>query len=139
MMGPFLIAIAVFLFYVGFREKSPDFIKAMFPDIYTAAAQEEQNIDTAITNWAKTNIWDKLTNAIGQALPFGLGGSSGGSGGTSNSTSVPGVTGSGGGGGNNLVGHYTVQLVGGGSMTVNANSPQDAVTNVLAQGGQPAY
>jgi hypothetical protein len=36
---------------------------------------------------------------------------------------------------NALVGHYTVPLAGGGSMTVNASSPQAAAENVKAQGG----
>ena len=39
---------------------------------------------------------------------------------------------------NSLVGHYTVNLAGGGQMTVNANSPQAAVQNVSTQGGTPA-
>jgi len=33
---------------------------------------------------------------------------------------------------------YTVDLAGGGQMTVNANSPQAARDNVVAQGGTPA-
>jgi|SRR5215469_11200364 len=41
-------------------------------------------------------------------------------------------------GSNSLVGHYTVNLAGGGQMTVNANSPQAAVANVSAEGGTPA-
>lgn len=53
---------------------------------------------------------------------------SGGSGGSS----------SGGSGGNAAVGHYTVNLAGGGQMTVNASSPQAAVQNVSAEGGTPA-
>lgn len=39
---------------------------------------------------------------------------------------------------NRSVGHYTVNLSGGGQMTVNANSPQAAVENVKAEGGTPA-
>ena len=38
---------------------------------------------------------------------------------------------------NALVGHYTVPLAGGGSMTVNASSPEEAANNVRAQGGNP--
>lgn len=41
-------------------------------------------------------------------------------------------------GNNALVGHYTVNLAGGGQMTVNANSADAAVKNVIAQGGTPA-
>ena len=42
------------------------------------------------------------------------------------------------GGSNALVGHYTVNLAGGGQMTVNASDPNAAVQNVIAQGGTPA-
>jgi hypothetical protein len=42
------------------------------------------------------------------------------------------------GGSNQLVGHYTVNLAGGGQMTVNASDPQAAVANVKAEGGTPA-
>lgn len=42
------------------------------------------------------------------------------------------------GGSNAPVGHYTVDLAGGGQMTVNASSPQAAAENVKAQGGTPA-
>jgi hypothetical protein len=45
---------------------------------------------------------------------------------------------SGGGGSNAPVGHYVVNLAGGGQMNVNANSPQAAVANVSAEGGTPA-
>lgn len=41
-------------------------------------------------------------------------------------------------GNNALVGHYTVNLAGGGQMTVNANSKDAAIKNVIAQGGTPA-
>lgn len=58
-------------------------------------------------------------------------------------TSIQSGTGinSGGGSGNNSnagVGHFTVDLAGGGQMTVNASSPQAAVENVKAEGGTPA-
>jgi len=43
-----------------------------------------------------------------------------------------------GGGSNQLVGHYTVNLAGGGQMTVNASDPNAAVANVRAEGGTPA-
>lgn len=43
-----------------------------------------------------------------------------------------------GGGSNAAVGHYTVNLAGGGQMTVNASSPSAAVENVKAEGGKPA-
>lgn len=36
------------------------------------------------------------------------------------------------------VGHFIVNLAGGGQMNVNASSPQAAVENVKAQGGTPA-
>lgn len=36
------------------------------------------------------------------------------------------------------IGHYTVNLAGGGQMTVNASSPGAAVQNVKAEGGTPA-
>jgi hypothetical protein len=42
------------------------------------------------------------------------------------------------GGSNSAVGHYTVNLAGGGQMTVNASSPSAAVENVKAEGGTPA-
>jgi hypothetical protein len=38
---------------------------------------------------------------------------------------------------NALVGHYTVPLVGGGSVTVNASSPQAAIENVKSTGNNP--
>jgi len=38
---------------------------------------------------------------------------------------------------NQLVGHYTVPLVGGGSITVNASSPQAAIENVKSTGANP--
>ena len=47
-------------------------------------------------------------------------------------------SGGGGGGSNQLVGHYTVNLAGGGQMTVNASDPQAAIANVKAEGGTPA-
>jgi|SRR5215469_3986004 len=37
-----------------------------------------------------------------------------------------------------LVGHYTVDLAGGGQMTVNASDPAAARANVIAEGGTPA-
>lgn len=43
-----------------------------------------------------------------------------------------------GGGSNALVGHYTIDLAGGGQMTVNANSQAAAIENVKAEGGTPA-
>ena len=49
-----------------------------------------------------------------------------------------GVNAGGGGGSNNAIGHYTVNLAGGGQMNVNASSPQAAVANVSAEGGTPA-
>jgi len=42
------------------------------------------------------------------------------------------------GGSNNLIGHYTVNLAGGGQMTVNASDPNAAIANVKAEGGTPA-
>lgn len=42
------------------------------------------------------------------------------------------------GGPTSLVGHYTVPLAGGGSMTVNASDPNAARQNVIAEGGTPA-
>ena len=49
-------------------------------------------------------------------------------------------SGGGGGGGSShtAIGHYTVNLAGGGQMTVNASSPSAAVENVSAEGGTPA-
>lgn len=44
----------------------------------------------------------------------------------------------GGGGSNAPVGHYTIDLAGGGQMTVNANSQQAAIENVKVEGGTPA-
>lgn len=59
---------------------------------------------------------------------------------SSGTASTPASSGSSGGGGgsNAAVGHYTVNLAGGGQMTVNASSPQAAVENVSAEGGKPA-
>jgi hypothetical protein len=55
------------------------------------------------------------------------------------STSVTPGTGIAGGGGSNAgVGHFTVNLAGGGQMTVNASDPSAAVANVKAEGGTPA-
>lgn len=42
------------------------------------------------------------------------------------------------GGSSGPIGHYTIPLLGGGDMTVNANSQQAAIENVRAQGGTPA-
>jgi hypothetical protein len=36
------------------------------------------------------------------------------------------------------IGHYTINLAGGGQMTVNASDPNAAVQNVKAEGGTPA-
>lgn len=140
MIGPFLVLIGAFLALVSVKGKSFEFLNAMFPSIQASVNSEEQKLDATITNWAQENLWTPITTAIKNALPGWLGGGSGsGSGSSSNSTNIAGVTGSGGGGGNNLVGHYTVNLFGGGSMSVNANSAQDAINNVIAEGGTPKY
>lgn len=48
-----------------------------------------------------------------------------------------GINASGNSGSNSAVGHYTIDLAGGGQMTVNASSQAAAVENVKAQGGTP--
>lgn len=42
------------------------------------------------------------------------------------------------GGSNAPIGHYTIDLAGGGQMTVNASSQQAAIENAKAEGGTPA-
>lgn len=54
------------------------------------------------------------------------------------SSTVKGVNQPASGGSNSLVGHYTVDLAGGGQMTVNASDPAAARANVIAEGGTPA-
>lgn len=133
MIGPFLVLIGGFLALVSVKGKSFEFLNAMFPSIQQSVNDEEKKIDDAITNWTRDNIWNPLAQTVRGGLlgwlPFGLGQIQG-PGGTTNAANIN--------GGSGLVHGYTIDLAGGGQMTVNSTSQAGAIANVIAQGGTPA-
>lgn len=69
MIGPFLVLIAIFLFYVQIRGKSGDFLNALIQPLESRINQEQQTLQSDIGTWLGYHLYDQLTNAIIRAIP----------------------------------------------------------------------